>query len=175
MPTWRAASNALVTASSFGAFAIFCCLGDRDLRRIWSYKLCRDFGLLSRVHLLPDSKGTLRPRAVEIVPITGVSLLPKPFPFDEASERVEVINYLSAMLDDPASGAIGLRFAPQENGSGLYCFEGAEADPGKIGELCRRFQPPSPLTGERLARIENVCRVLTQANTARRRKIRRAC
>ncbi len=147
----------------FWGLGNFLLLGDRDLGRVWSYTLCRDFGLLARIYLLPHGKGTLRPRAVEIVPITGVSTLPKPFPVGEASERVEVINYLSAMLDDPASGAIGLRFAPQKNGSGLFCFEGAAADPGKIGELCRGFELPSPPSDERLARIEKACRVLTQA------------
>jgi poly-gamma-glutamate synthesis protein (capsule biosynthesis protein) len=134
-----------------------------DHRRLRSLELCRDFGLLARVHLLPDGKGRLRTRAVEIIPIGGVSRLPEKLPADAASERVELINHLSAMLDDRASGAIGLRFAPREDGSGLYCFEGAEAEPGKVGELCRAYQPPAPLTSERLARIEKACRALTAA------------
>jgi len=93
----------------------------------------------------------------------GDSQLPGKLALDAASERVEVINYLSAMLDDSASGAIGLRFAPQKDGSGLYCFEGAESEPGKVGELCRFYQPPAPPAGERLARLEKACRVLTRA------------
>lgn len=147
----------------FWGLGDFLLLGDRDHRRVLTFDLCRDFGLLARVHLLPDGDGKLRIRAVEIVPITGVSRVPGTLPAAEARERVEVINYLSAMLDDSESGAIGLQFAPQGDGSGLYCFEGAEADPGEIGELCRDYQAPVPPTGERLARLENACRVLTRA------------
>jgi Bacterial capsule synthesis protein PGA_cap len=147
----------------FWGLGNFQLLGDRNLDLVWSYQLCRDFGLLARVHLLTDGKGGLGIRAVEIVPIGGVSRLPKPLPADAAGERVEVINHLSAMLDDHASGAIGLRFATQEDGSGLYCFEGADAESGKIGELCRDYKPPAPPTGERLARLQNACRTLTAA------------
>jgi len=147
----------------FWGLGNFLLLGDRDHRRVLTFDLCRDFGLLARVHLLPDGKGRLRTRAVEIVPISGVSRIPETLALDAAHDRVEVINHLSAILDDPASGAIGLRFAPQKDGSGLYCFEGAESDPGKVGELCRDYQPSAPPAGERLARLEKTCRVLTRA------------
>jgi hypothetical protein len=56
-----------------------------------------------------------------------------------------VLNYLAATLDDPAGKARGLRFTPQNSGSGLYCVPGADKDRGRIGALCRSFQPAPPI------------------------------
>jgi len=135
--------------------------GDRNLRNVWSYRLCRDFGLLARVYIRPNARGRMTTRAIEIVPITGVSRIPKPMAPAVARKRVRVINYLAGMLDDKKRGATGVRFAPQTDGSGLYCVPGADKDPGRVGHLCRRYRKPAAVSRKLKRQLRYSCRVLS--------------
>ena len=103
--------------------------------------ICRDYGLLGRVHLRRGADGKLLVRAVEAIPVTDTHLRPRRLTGEQGADRIHVLNYLAATLDDPAGKARGLRFTPQNSGSGLYCVAGADKDPGRIGALCRNVQP----------------------------------
>ncbi|GBF25249.1 capsule biosynthesis protein CapA [bacterium MnTg02] len=107
---------------------------------------CRSYGLLARVHLRKSKDGRLRARAIEAIPVTETHVQTRRFKSRAQShKRIFALNYLAAFLDDPKSGARGIRFTPQRDGSGLYCVPGARTDPGKIGALCRRWQAAPPI------------------------------
>jgi hypothetical protein len=89
------------------------------------------------VQLAAAPGGQLAARAIEVVPLTGMHLAPKPMAPEQATRRIGVLNGLARALDVPQAHARGLRFAPQPDGSGLYCFAGAEKAEGRIGALCR--------------------------------------
>jgi poly-gamma-glutamate synthesis protein (capsule biosynthesis protein) len=125
--------------------------GMQDMGR---FDLCRDYGLLARVHLAADADGHMRPRAVEAIPLTDMHLATRPMPASEARVRVEALNHLAAGLDDHAASATGVRFTPGADGRGLYCLAGAASLPGRIGALCRDWQPassPAPHIARRVA------------------------
>jgi poly-gamma-glutamate synthesis protein (capsule biosynthesis protein) len=109
-------------------------LGTQDMSRLGP---CRDYGLLARVHLSAAPGGKLAARAIEVVPLTGMHLAPKPMAAEQATRRIGVLNKLARGLDVPAAHARGVRFAAQPDGSGLYCLAGAEDESGRIGKLCR--------------------------------------
>jgi len=121
-----------------GNFAHF---GTMDMGRL---NACRDYGLIGRVHLRIDA-GRTSIRAIEAIPIKATHLRPARFPAAEARRRIEILNALSARLDDAASGARGVRFRPVGDGSGLYCGPQAEADGGRIGALCARAAASDPV------------------------------
>jgi poly-gamma-glutamate synthesis protein (capsule biosynthesis protein) len=121
------------------------------------FGMCRDYGLLARVHLMKGSDGRLAARAVEVVPVTDMHAQVRRFAAAQSAERVEVLNYLARALDDPQSGAVGVRFAPQQDGSGLYCAPGAATDVGRIGRLCANWREPLPPTAAMTARIASSC------------------
>jgi hypothetical protein len=70
--------------------------------------------------------------------------------------HVHALNYLASTLDSP-SGARGLRFSPQEDGSGLYCVPGADAIPGKIGALCKNYKAPPAIPEALRGQIAGSC------------------
>ncbi len=111
--------------------------------------ICRDFGVVGRVHLLKGSNGHLRTRAVEVIPVTKMHIRPVKLSSRKAADRVHALNYLARKLP---SGAEGMRFSIQKDGTGLYCFKGAGGDPGRIGRLCRGWKgaggTPSFLAGK---------------------------
>jgi poly-gamma-glutamate capsule biosynthesis protein CapA/YwtB (metallophosphatase superfamily) len=115
--------------------------------------VCCDFGLLARVHLVRGAGGHFAPRAVEVVPMGGMNRAPAPLPPAEARERVEVLNVLAESLDDAATGSVGVRFAARDDGTGLACAPGADAEPGEVGALCRGFPGPTAPTDEVRARV----------------------
>lgn len=108
--------------------------------------LCRDYGLFARVYLAPGPDRKLAVKAVEAIPMTDTHRKPRRLPAQAGIARIHVLNYLAATLDDPATGARGLRFVPQSDGSGLYCVPGAEAVAGRLGALCQNYKslPPIP-------------------------------
>ncbi len=112
--------------------------------------VCKSYGLLARVHLLKRN-GAVIVRAIEAVPVTNTHFRPQKLAAGEAVKRIHALNYLGSLLDDAATGAKGVRFTPQPDGSGLYCLEGAGGDPGRIGKLCAGWKPagaiPSALAG----------------------------
>ena len=107
--------------------------------------LCRDYGLFARIHLAKAADGHLNIKAVEAIPMADTHRKTRPMMGDSGAARVHVLNYLASTLDDPATGAKGLRFTPQKSGSGLYCVAGAEKLGGSIGALCKGFVPAPPI------------------------------
>lgn len=91
-------------------------LGTQDMRR---FDICRDFGVLLRAGLVKRG-GVYRVETVEAVPITKMHVAPEAMTGEAGRLRVEVLNHLGAKL-----GSDGLRFAPQTDGSGLWCAAGA--------------------------------------------------
>lgn len=104
--------------------------------------ICRDYGLMARVHLKKGADGKLALRAVEAIPVTDTHMRPRPLQGEAGANRVHALNYLDANLAD---GSNGVAFTPQPNGTGLYCLPGAEADGGRIGALCKGYQPAPPI------------------------------
>ncbi|MEZ5774941.1 MAG: CapA family protein [Hyphomicrobiaceae bacterium] len=119
--------------------------------------ICRDFGLVARLHLLPGADGRLAIRAIEALPVTATNRQTRRLPAAEAGVRVAVLNYLSALLDDPAAGAKGLRFTTLADGRGLYCAAGAETEAGAAGDLCRQRPEATAPSAGLLARIRGSC------------------
>jgi hypothetical protein len=105
------------------------------------------------VHLRRDGGGHFAARALEVVPITAMNRAPQPLPPAEAARRVAVLNVLAESLDDAAAGSAGVRFAVRADGSGLYCADGAAADPGPIGALCSGYTGPTPPSAEARERV----------------------
>ena len=95
--------------------------------------ICRDYGLMAKVHLRKAADGKLAIRAVEAIPVTDTHLRPRRLPGAQGNARVHALNYLAGTLDDAAGKARGLRFTPQSDGSGLFCLPGAENDTGRVG------------------------------------------
>ncbi len=120
--------------------------------------VCRSYGLVARVHLLKLSDGRLRPRAVEAIPVTNMHIKVSRYA-DQAKSRTRIhaLNYLAARLDNRTDGATGVRFTPQKDGSGLYCFKGASGDPGKIGALCKNWKPAPPIPARLRRSIASAC------------------
>lgn len=119
--------------------------------------ICKDYGLMGKVHLKPASGGRLEVRAIEALPMTNTHFRPKLFAPAAAAAHIHALNYLSARLDDSASGTRGVRFTPMPNSTGLYCVPGAEKDPGRIGKLCRDYKPAPPIPGNLLGAIAGSC------------------
>jgi poly-gamma-glutamate synthesis protein (capsule biosynthesis protein) len=134
--------------------------GTRDIDGLG---LCRDYGLLARVHLLRGDDGALRARAIEAVPITDTHHIPAPYGDAARSHlRIAALNYLARGLDNAEEGARGVRFTPQPDGSGLYCWPGTEADPGRIGDLCRDWAPAADISTDIEAQLERDCGAVRQ-------------
>ncbi len=127
------------------------------MQNMASFGVCRDYGLVVRVHATRALSGRLVLRAVEAVPITEMHGRAKPLDGDAGRLRVEVLNHLAADLDAPEAGATGVRFSPQADGSGLYCMPGVGSEPGRLGELCRGWGPPLAPPSEVSRRIANSC------------------
>ena len=119
--------------------------------------ICRDYGLMARVHLKKAADGKLRLRAVEAIPVTDTHIRPQPLTGDKGRARIHALNYLGATLDDDADGARGVRFAPQPDGSGLFCVAGAEADGGTIGALCKSHKPAPAIPASLRGAIASSC------------------
>jgi len=110
------------------------------MQNMGRYNACRDFGVLARIFLTPHSSGQLKARAVQVIPLTDMHhAAAKPMAFAQASKRIAVLNGLATHLNDKKTGAQGLQFMPQPDGTGLYCFDGATEVSGKIARLCRNW------------------------------------
>ncbi|MEL6373240.1 MAG: CapA family protein [Pseudomonadota bacterium] len=120
--------------------------------------ICRDFGLFAKVHLLRGANGRFRARAIEAIALTGMHARPRPMGVGKARARMHALNYLAGRLGGSGGKARGVRFTPQRNGHGLYCFPGAGKDPGRIGRLCRGWQPAGAIPARLRGRIAGSCR-----------------
>jgi poly-gamma-glutamate synthesis protein (capsule biosynthesis protein) len=116
------------------------------------FGICRDYGLLAKVHLARQGGGW-QVAAIEAIPLTNTQLKPEHFKPDEATKRIYALNHLAAELDDE-KGAKGVRFSPQPDGSGLYCADNASAFGGEIAALCQSWQQaadPEQALGKKIA------------------------
>ncbi|MFM9938560.1 MAG: CapA family protein [Hyphomicrobiaceae bacterium] len=132
------------------------------MQNMGSFGLCRDYGLFARLHLASDDTGHLRIRAVEVIALTDMHHKVSRMSTAQSAERVQVLNYLAGGLDDGATGARGLRFAAQSDGSGLYCADGAANDPGRIGKLCQNWRGPDVLNAAQRSRVASSCGYINQ-------------
>ena len=107
--------------------------------------ICKDYGLVARVHLAPGSDGRLHMRALEAIPLTAMHIHPVPMAPEKAAQRIHVLNYLASLLDDGQDGAEGVRFTPMPDGTGLFCMPGATDDPEPIASLCAGWKPAPPI------------------------------
>lgn len=119
--------------------------------------VCKDFGLLARIHMEPGSDGRLEIKAVEAIPVTNTHVRPTPIKGQAGQARVHALNYLGSTLDAPQQNAKGLRFTPQSDGTGLYCAPGAEKVPGRTGALCKGYKAPPPIPAELQGAISASC------------------
>lgn len=119
--------------------------------------ICTDFGVMARVHLKRGAGGRLRARAVEVMPVTDTHIAVRRLPAARARQRVHALNHLARRLPAGAAGVEGMRFAPQADGRGLYCFENAARDGGRIARLCRNWRAPGPVPARLRRRIAFSC------------------
>jgi poly-gamma-glutamate synthesis protein (capsule biosynthesis protein) len=115
-------------------------LGMQDMA---GFGLCRDYGLLARVHLARGDDGRYRARAIEAVPLTGMHARTQRMPAQQAATRIHVLNHLASRLDDREAKARGVRFTPRPDGTGLYCAPGAADEGGRIRALCSDWREPA--------------------------------
>ncbi|MEL6289842.1 MAG: CapA family protein [Pseudomonadota bacterium] len=143
-------------------------MGMQDMAK---FNACRDYGLLARVFATRGKDGRIVNRAVQVHPLTAMHERARPLRGKRARARLDILNFLAAELDDPKKQSRGVRFAPQADGSGLYCTPGAEHGPGRLGKLCRDHRPPPALTKRIRSRIAGQCRFRpkTATRTATRR------
>lgn len=123
-------------------------LGMRDMEGLG---ICRDFGLALRVTLMRAIGATFEVETVEAVPLADMHFQPRPMSGNDAAIRIDVLNYLGAALDDARSAARGLRFAPQADGSGLWCAAGS------LQARCAGWTEPALATGARQIDITQAC------------------
>ena len=120
--------------------------------------VCRTYGLFARVHVAEGEDGKWQTRAVEAIPVTDTHISPRRYTALEQSHfRVHALNYLGETLDNAASGAKGMRFTPQADGSGLYCVQGAAKDGGRIGGLCKAWTPAPAVPATMRGTIAGSC------------------
>jgi hypothetical protein len=119
------------------------------------FGICRDYGLMAKVHLSRAGKGW-HIGAIEAIPLTKTDMRPERFPPADATTRIYALNHLAGELDD-GKQAFGVRFTPQPDGSGLYCAQGAAELGGKLGKLCQGWQEASAPPQEIAAQIDAAC------------------
>jgi poly-gamma-glutamate synthesis protein (capsule biosynthesis protein) len=119
------------------------------------FGICRDYGLMAKVHLARID-GAWRVEAIEAIPLANTQIKPEPFPAEEATKRIHVLNHLAAGLDD-AKGAKGVRFTPQADGSGLFCADGAASVGGDLATLCQGWQQAAEPDKKLATKIAAAC------------------
>lgn len=120
--------------------------GTQDMGR---HDMCRDYGLVARVHLAGTKGKPMAVRAIEAIAVTDMHTRPRPLDAATASERIHVLNHLNEQF-----GAQGVRFGIEDDGTGLYCAPGAERLRGRIGVRCAAppaMVVPSPVLATRIS------------------------
>ncbi len=121
--------------------------------------ICHDYGLLATVYLHKTAAGRLVAKAVQVLPLTKTHMQTAPFASQaQAIKRIYVLNYLSRQLDNKKTGSQGIRFTPQEDGTGLYCVKDAGTLTNKIGKLCKNWRPSLPIPAKIQTQIQRACR-----------------
>lgn len=119
------------------------------------FGICRDFGILAKLHLAsrPGGDGRLVAQAIEIHTLSDMNAGARVRKGDNGRQRIEVLNYLGAEL-----GKRGVQFQPRADGSGLYCAPGASDIAGPVGKLCRTWKAPDALSQATNRRLAAACR-----------------
>lgn len=123
--------------------------GTQDMGR---FDVCRDYGLVARVHLAGLPGERLKLRAIEAMPVTGMHKSTRRMSPTDSADRIAVLNHLADKL-----GPSGIRFATTEDGGGLYCADGADRLTGRVGDRCRAKPQITQPTAELAAKIETAC------------------
>jgi poly-gamma-glutamate synthesis protein (capsule biosynthesis protein) len=120
--------------------------GTQDMSK---HDMCHDYGLVARVHMAAGPGERLTVRAIEAMPVTGMHIHTRRMAPEASGERVQTLNYISQKL-----GPNGVRFAVEEDGTGLYCGPGSDQLSGRIGARCAArpvVAAPAPALASRIA------------------------
>ncbi|MGI9480633.1 MAG: CapA family protein [Hyphomicrobiaceae bacterium] len=130
-------------------------LGMQDMGK---FGICRDFGLLAKLHLVSDRRtgGRLVAQAIELTALRDMHVNSRPRTGRDGRQRIEVINYLGRELNDATGKRV--TFVPRRDGSGLYCAPGAEKAGGAVRRLCSGWRAPSKPSAALQRRIRHSCR-----------------
>ena len=110
-----------------------------------SQGVCRDFGVLAKVHFGRAEGEPYRVRAVEVWTLNDMHAAVKIRTGDDSRTRLGVLNLLAADLDAPGQQSKGIRFTPQADGRGLSCTAEADANADDLSQRCRANEaPPLP-------------------------------
>lgn len=126
--------------------------GTAEMKR---FGMCRDYGLMAKVHLA-KMNDAWTVGAIEAIPIADTHIRPARFTPQEGARRIHALNYLGARLGD-GEGAEGIVFTPRDDGTGLFCADGAGEFGGKIGALCAAWTPAPPIPAQLTATLANAC------------------
>lgn len=118
--------------------------------------VCRDYGLMTRVHLARGSGKTWSIGAVEAIPVTDTHFRPRRLEGEAGAKRIHALNHLARTLD-AGDGAKGLRFTPQANGTGLFCTPAGKAAKGTLGKLCSAYREAPPIPAQYAGEIAGSC------------------
>ena len=133
--------------------------GTQDMGR---HDMCRDYGLVARLHLAGRDGEPLALRAIEAIPVADMHSRTRRLDAATSAERIHVLNHLSAKF-----GPQGVRFGIETDGTGLYCAPGAERLEGGIGARCAGLTAAAPPPAALASRIETACaRRVVRAVTA---------
>jgi hypothetical protein len=127
------------------------------MQNMGKFGICRDYGLMARLHLQKTESGRLVVRAVETIAVTDMHERPRRLSAASGRQHIYVLNHLAGQYDDARRGMKGVRFSPQADGTGLYCAPGAERLPGRIGDLCRARELPTAPSLALTRRIRGAC------------------
>jgi hypothetical protein len=119
------------------------------------FGVCRDYGLMAKVHLA-KLEGDWKVGAIEAIPLTKTHMRPERFPAQQSLTRIYALNYLGAQLGDGRTSE-GLRFTPRDDGSGLYCADGASGLGEKIGALCANWRPAPAIPKQLSRQLASAC------------------
>lgn len=111
-------------------------------RNMHGLGVCRDWGILAKVHLLIGGGQAPTPAAVEVIPLKDTHLQPRTLSKSQARDRVAALNGLNRALKSKTDGDGGLAFSIRKDGSGLWCTEGSETLPHGLAEFCAVTRKP---------------------------------
>ncbi len=118
--------------------------------------VCRNFGLMTRVHLTRTAAAKWSIGAVEAIPVTDTHYRPARLQGEAGAKRIHALNYLARTLD-AGDGAKGLRFTPQPDGNGLHCTSAGKAAKGAVGKLCAAWREPPAIPAQYAGEITASC------------------
>ena len=123
-----------------------------------SQGICRDFGLVTRVHLTENESGKLEIGAVEAIPVRDMHFRTSRFNrVKQSALRIKALNYLSNKLTDAEDNARGLQFAMTQSGSGLYCTPRARNPQHPLAGLCWNWRSPAVPSRAENRKIAGAC------------------